>query len=65
MDRVRRLAVTAWVSGALGLVLVITSLAWLRTGYLLSTVPGESMSPMGSSGGVESSSVTPMKSHCG
>lgn len=45
MGQGRRLAVAAWVVGPLGLVLVITSVLWLRTGYVLSTVSGESMAP--------------------
>jgi signal peptidase I len=45
MEQGRRLAVTAWVLGALGLVLVIASVLWLRTGYVLSSVSSESMRP--------------------
>ncbi|WP_079056220.1 signal peptidase I [Streptomyces caeruleatus] len=45
MEQARRLVVTAWVVGLLGLVLVVGSLMWLRTGYVLSTVSGESMKP--------------------
>ena len=45
MEQARRLTVTAWVLGPLGLVLVIASVLWLRTGYVLSTVSSESMTP--------------------
>lgn len=45
MEQARRLAVTAWVVGLLGLALVVGSVLWLRTGYVLSTVSGESMKP--------------------
>jgi signal peptidase I len=45
MEQARRLAVTAWVVGLLGLALVIGSVGWLRTGYVLSTVSSESMTP--------------------
>lgn len=45
MEKARRLAVTAWVVGPLGLVLVIASVVWLRTGYVLSSVSSESMTP--------------------
>ncbi|MFI5554055.1 signal peptidase I [Streptomyces sp. NPDC051738] len=45
MEKARRFAVTAWVMGALGLALVIASVLWLRTGYVLSSVSGESMRP--------------------
>lgn len=45
MEQGRRLAVTAWLVGPLGLVLVIASVLWLRTGYVLSTVSSESMTP--------------------
>lgn len=45
MEQVRRLAVTAWVVGPLGLALVIASVLWLRTGYVLSSVSSESMRP--------------------
>lgn len=45
MEQARRLAVTAWVVGLLGLALVIGSVVWLRTGYVLSTVSSESMTP--------------------
>ncbi|WAZ22148.1 signal peptidase I [Streptomyces cinnabarinus] len=41
----RRVTVTAWVVGLLGLALVAGSLVWLRTGYVLSRVNGDSMSP--------------------
>ncbi|MDT9700691.1 signal peptidase I [Streptomyces sp. P17] len=41
----RRLTVTAWVVGLLGLTLVVGSLVWLRTGYVLSRVNSESMTP--------------------
>jgi signal peptidase I len=41
----RRLTVTAWVVGLLGLTLVAGSLVWLRTGYVLSKVNSESMTP--------------------
>ncbi|MBC2907755.1 signal peptidase I [Streptomyces cupreus] len=41
----RRLMVTAWVVGLLGLALVVGSLVWLRTGYVLSRVNSESMTP--------------------
>ncbi|MFE7274945.1 signal peptidase I [Streptomyces sp. NPDC057623] len=45
MGQARRLRVTAWVLGPLGLLLVIASVLWLRTGYVLSTVSSESMTP--------------------
>ncbi|GAA4074359.1 signal peptidase I [Streptomyces shaanxiensis] len=45
MKQARRLAVTAWVMGSLGLVLVIASVLWLRTGYVLSSMSGENMRP--------------------
>lgn len=45
MEQARRLAVTAWVVGPLGLALVIASVLWLRTGYVLSSMSGESMRP--------------------
>ncbi|MGW6912004.1 signal peptidase I [Streptomyces sp. NPDC054940] len=45
MEQARRFAVTAWVMGALGLVLVIASVLWLRTGFVLSSVSSESMRP--------------------
>ncbi|MFJ8534466.1 signal peptidase I [Streptomyces sp. NPDC093591] len=45
MEQGRRLAVTAWVLGPLGVVLVIGSVLWLRTGYVLSSVSSESMRP--------------------
>ncbi|MER5944189.1 signal peptidase I [Streptomyces sp. NPDC001928] len=45
MGQARRLAVTAWVVGPLGLALVIASVLWLRTGYVLSSVSSESMRP--------------------
>ncbi|WP_369169813.1 signal peptidase I [Streptomyces sp. R28] len=45
MEQGRRLAVTAWVVGPVGLVLVIASVLWLRTGYVLSSVSSESMRP--------------------
>lgn len=45
MGQERRLAVTAWLVGLLGLVLVIASVLWLRTGYVLSTVSSENMTP--------------------
>ncbi|WP_328871804.1 signal peptidase I [Streptomyces sp. NBC_00287] len=41
----RRLTVMAWVVGLLGLTLVVGSLVWLRTGYVLSRVNSESMTP--------------------
>jgi signal peptidase I len=45
MEQGRRLAVTAWVVGVLGLVLVVASVVWLRTGYVLSSVSSENMRP--------------------
>ncbi|TXS40738.1 signal peptidase I [Streptomyces sp. uw30] len=45
MGQARRLAVSAWVVGPLGLALVIASVLWLRTGYVLSSVSSESMRP--------------------
>ncbi|SDM84999.1 signal peptidase I [Streptomyces sp. cf386] len=45
MEQARRFAVTAWVMGPLGLVLVIASVLWLRTGFVLSSVSSESMRP--------------------
>ncbi|MDO0914437.1 signal peptidase I [Streptomyces sp. DT2A-34] len=45
MEQGRRLAVTAWVLGPLGLMLVIGSVLWLRTGYVLSSVSSENMRP--------------------
>ncbi|MFJ8200252.1 signal peptidase I [Streptomyces sp. NPDC096152] len=45
MEKARRLRVAAWVVGPLGVLLLIASLVWLRTGYLLSEVRGDSMSP--------------------
>ncbi|MDN0200963.1 S26 family signal peptidase [Streptomyces sp. S.PNR 29] len=45
MGTVRKLAVTAWVLGPLGLVLVIGAVWWLRSGFQGATVPSESMSP--------------------
>ncbi|MGV9454044.1 signal peptidase I [Streptomyces sp. NPDC003635] len=41
----RGLTVTAWVAGLLGLAMVVGSLVWLRTGFVLSTVSSDSMSP--------------------
>ncbi|MFE6360832.1 signal peptidase I [Streptomyces sp. NPDC057806] len=41
----RRLTVVAWVMGLAGLALVAGCLLWLRTGYVLSKVNGESMTP--------------------
>ncbi|MER6675004.1 signal peptidase I [Streptomyces sp. NPDC000983] len=40
-----RVRVAAWVTGLLGIALVAGSLVWLRTGYVLATVGGESMAP--------------------
>ncbi|MGW5636010.1 signal peptidase I [Streptomyces sp. NPDC003832] len=40
-----RVRVAAWVTGLLGLALVAGSLVWLRTGYVLSKVGGDSMAP--------------------
>ncbi|MFE0258244.1 signal peptidase I [Streptomyces sp. NPDC059010] len=45
MEQGRRLAVAAWVMGPLGLALVIGSVLWLRTDYVLSSVSSESMRP--------------------
>ncbi|MFF4351539.1 signal peptidase I [Streptomyces sp. NPDC001530] len=45
MRRERGLAVTAWVLGPLGLVLLIGSLAYARGAYTMATVRGESMTP--------------------
>lgn len=42
---VRRLTVVAWAIVVLGLALVAGSLVWLRTGYLLSKVNSDAMSP--------------------
>ncbi|MFE5816338.1 signal peptidase I [Streptomyces sp. NPDC056479] len=45
MEEARRLQVTAWVVGLVGLALVVGSVLWLRTGYALSAVASESMTP--------------------